>query len=53
MYASPDTAFFRIITFIGTPYIALLIGALVSFLLPSKISGLVTDTDLQRDQEER
>lgn len=44
MYGTADTMFYNIITFIGTPYIALLIGALFSFLLPSKISGLVTDT---------
>lgn len=44
MYGTKGTEVFTIVTFIGTPYIALMIGALVSFLLPTKITGTVTDT---------
>ena len=44
MYGDAKSMFYIIVTFIGTPYIALLIGALVSFTLPKKITGLVTDT---------
>ncbi len=35
---------YQMINFIGTPYIALLIGTLLSFLLPAKLNGEVTDT---------
>jgi GntP family gluconate:H+ symporter len=38
-----DTQWYNIINFVGTPYIALLIGALIAFLLPSKINEEVTD----------
>lgn len=44
MFGDPDTNIYKLITFIGTPYIALLLGALVSFTLPTKITGEVTDT---------
>ncbi len=44
MYGDAETGLYKFINFIGTPYVALLLGALVSFLLPSKINGLVTDT---------
>ena len=43
-YGNVESGFGQFIGFVGTPYIALLIGALVSFLLPSKITGEVTDT---------
>jgi GntP family gluconate:H+ symporter len=35
--AAPDEGFAKFIQFIGTPYIALLIGCLVSFILPKKL----------------
>ncbi len=43
---SMDTsvAWVAFVNFVGTPYIALLIGALLSFLLPSKLTAEVTDT---------
>lgn len=44
MYANPEHLWVEIITFIGTPYIALFIGALFSLLLPKKITAEVTDT---------
>lgn len=44
MYANPELMWVQIVGFIGTPYIALLIGALVSFLLPKKLTEEVTDT---------
>lgn len=44
MYGNTATNAFKVISFIGTPYIALLLGALVSFTLPTKITGEVTDT---------
>lgn len=43
-YGNVKTALGQFIVFVGTPYIALLIGTLVSFLLPSKLTGEVTDT---------
>lgn len=39
-----ESTIFQIIGFIGTPYVALLIGTLLSFLLPTKLSSTVTDT---------
>lgn len=33
-----------VINFLGTPFIALMIGAGLAFLLPSKVNGVVTDT---------
>lgn len=44
MFGDPETSLYKLITFIGTPYIALLLGCLVSFTLPTKINGEVTDT---------
>ena len=38
-----ETPVYSVINFAGTPYIALLIGALVSFLLPPKITEQVID----------
>lgn len=43
-YGNVETGFGQFISFVGTPYIALLIGTLISFLLPSKITAEVTDT---------
>lgn len=43
-YGTMETGFAQIIDFVGTPYIALLIGTLISFLLPTKITADVTDT---------
>ena len=43
-YASAELGIVKLINFIGTPYIALLIGTLISFLLPTKLTGEVTDT---------
>jgi len=39
-----DTLWYGIINFVGTPYVALLIGALTAFLLPAKITEEVTDS---------
>jgi len=44
LYANPEAAWLPYVSFIGTPYVALLIGTLLSFLLPSKLTGDVTDT---------
>ena len=44
LYANPEHDWVKFIAFIGTPYIALFVGALFSFLLPSKLTGEVTDT---------
>jgi GntP family gluconate:H+ symporter len=38
-----ETTWYSVINFIGTPYIALLIGAFVAFLLPTKITEEVSD----------
>jgi GntP family gluconate:H+ symporter len=38
-----EAGWYSVINFVGTPYIALLIGALVSFLLPKKITEEVSD----------
>ena len=43
-YANAELGLVKVINFIGTPYIALLIGTLISFLLPTKLTGEVTDT---------
>ncbi len=43
-YANGELGIVKFIGFIGTPYIALLIGALISFLLPTKITKEVTDS---------
>ncbi|MBQ2896024.1 MAG: GntP family permease [Oscillospiraceae bacterium] len=43
-YANAELGWVKLINFVGTPYIALLIGTLCSFLLPSKLTGEVTDT---------
>jgi GntP family gluconate:H+ symporter len=45
---STEIWWYSMVNFIGTPYIALLIGALASFLLPSKLTGEVTDTWISR-----
>ncbi len=42
--ADTESMVYQIVNFIGTPYIALLIGTLLSFLLPTKLNGEVTDT---------
>ena len=42
--ADTESIVYQIVNFIGTPYIALLIGTLLSFLLPTKLNGEVTDT---------
>ena len=42
-YGNTELGFVKFIGFIGTPYIALLIGALISFLLPSKLTKEVTE----------
>ncbi len=44
LYANPELLWVEIINFIGTPYIALMIGALFCFLLPKKLTSEVTDT---------
>jgi GntP family gluconate:H+ symporter len=44
LYGDPKAALSIFLTFIGTPYIALLIGTFISFLLPKKLTGEVTDT---------
>lgn len=44
LYGDPKAAMSIFLTFIGTPYIALLIGTFISFLLPKKLTGEVTDT---------
>jgi GntP family gluconate:H+ symporter len=41
--ASAEDLWYSVINFIGTPYIALLIGALFAFLLPTKITEEVSD----------
>ena len=44
LYANAELGWVKFVSFIGTPYIALLIGTLISFLLPKeKKSGEVTD----------
>ncbi|MCD8352187.1 MAG: GntP family permease [Planctomycetaceae bacterium] len=44
MYTADKTqAWYEYVDFVGTPYIALLIGCLLSFLLPTKLTGDVTD----------
>ena len=43
-YADPELTLVVFMHFIGTPYIALLIGVGISFLLPKKISHEVTET---------
>ncbi|HHW11398.1 MAG TPA: GntP family permease, partial [Firmicutes bacterium] len=47
-YGNAESGLGQFIAFVGTPYIALLIGTLVSFLLPSKITAEVTDTWVSR-----
>ncbi|MGD1823483.1 MAG: GntP family permease [Pleomorphochaeta sp.] len=45
MYASdPNVGFAKFIQFVGTPYIALLLGCLISFILPKKLNEEVTNT---------
>lgn len=44
LYADTTQTWAQVVLFIGTPYIALLIGCLLSFLLPTKLTGQVTDT---------
>jgi GntP family gluconate:H+ symporter len=48
MYANAELSWVQIINFIGTPYIALMIGALFCFLLPKKLTADVTDTWISR-----
>lgn len=43
-YADAEAGWVIFINFIGTPYIALLLGTLISFLLPGKLTREVTDT---------
>lgn len=43
-YGNTESGVFTLINFIGTPYIALLIGTLLCFLLPTKLTRDVTDT---------
>lgn len=43
-YTNTESILYQAIYFIGTPYVALLIGALFSFLLPTKLTAEVTDT---------
>ena len=43
-YVNQKTTLGMGLTFVGTPFIALLIGTGISFLLPTKINGTVTDT---------
>lgn len=43
-YMDAESMLFQTISFVGTPYVALLIGTLISFLLPTKLTGEVTDT---------
>jgi GntP family gluconate:H+ symporter len=44
MYAAdPNVGMSKFIQFVGTPYIALLIGCLISFTLPKKITAKVTN----------
>ncbi len=43
-YANTESMLYQVVGFVGTPYVALLIGALFSFLLPTKLSAEVTDT---------
>lgn len=43
-YQDRDSLLFQLVSFAGTPYVALLIGTLLSFLLPAKLTGEVTDT---------
>lgn len=47
-YANADASWVKFVNFIGTPYIALLLGTLLSFLLPSKLTSEVTDTWITR-----
>jgi len=47
-YAPEDAAWLEIVSFLGTPYIALLIGVAFSFLVPKKITGEVTETWVSR-----
>ncbi len=44
LYANPELMWVQIINFIGTPFIALMLGALFCFLLPKKLTKEVTDT---------
>jgi len=44
MYADPELLFVELLNFFGTPYIALLIGVGIAFLLPKKITHEVTET---------
>ena len=48
MYGPKGASWMPAIDFLGTPYVALLIGALISFLLPAKLDGMVTDTWVSR-----
>ena len=48
MYGNPEANMIKFIAFIGTPYIALLIGTLISFLLPKKLTREVTDEWVSR-----
>ena len=43
-FSNSATTFGTIISFIGTPWVALLIGVGLSLLLPTKINGTVTNT---------
>jgi GntP family gluconate:H+ symporter len=43
-YANAEAMWVKAFNFIGTPYIALLIGTLFCFLLPTKLTSEVTDT---------
>lgn len=43
-YTDTESMLYQVVGFVGTPYVALLIGALFSFLLPTKLTPEVTDT---------
>jgi GntP family gluconate:H+ symporter len=44
LYVKSEALWFNVVNFIGTPYIALLIGAFTAFLLPTKLNETVTDS---------
>ena len=48
LYGDAESNMYKFINFIGTPYIALLIGTLFSFLLPTKLTAEVTDAWVTR-----
>lgn len=54
-YTDTESMLYQVIGFIGTPYVALLIGTLLSFLLPAKLTSEVTDnwvsTAIQKSAE--